>query len=573
MPNLSGAGDRRVGGLDVQDTHRRAYSHCRTALPAFVMALAILLCGPAVAQNDSVPAQRLVTVDWAGVARDAAALSPTLAAPTPNTDAALLAQGAQELARYAVADKEALRPLAHLNAFMAPAYPGVQSVPVPVLAPVLADRYLAELARTGLAAKDASQSFLSSSVARMQFLPKTTGYDAILTVSPDLLRRLQLENAALTQIHIGAAALLYDDADRRGAGPDQRGTRVEDNDLRASYPDLRRYAAIDEVSYNFTKYGVIYFASIACQGESWPATRVVPCSRTDAILKAALLELRLIGGAPIAIAPRAEPEIPRPPIVSPTFKFITPGKLLEGTDQDGLGGVTTKRRWGPANLIFPIRLPSAFANSQIFMHGGNCLGQKIPMSNGQYKCRQNQAKVLEDRENHLENYDHPWRDTYCEVRDEVGRLPKDCPAGSRAHEGQDIRPRECAFINGRCKTDLFDVVAVTKGMAMWTALNHLRLIADDGTTLYYMYLHMSPSGLARAGMQQEVAVPVVAGQKVGEVSNWWKTDENGTTTHLHFEIRDRSEACGGYGCTRAPYWTLILAYERLINMRGTEIPQ
>jgi hypothetical protein len=55
------------------------------------------------------------------------------------------------------------------------------------------------------------------------------------------------------------------------------------------------------------------------------------------------------------------------------------------------------------------------------------------------------------------------------------------------------------------------------------------------------------------------------------VGNWLKTEPGATTAHLHFEIRKQTEMCGSYGCPSSPYWTLVLAYELLINMRGTEI--
>jgi hypothetical protein len=176
-------------------------------------------------------------------------------------------------------------------------------------------------------------------------------------------------------------------------------------------------------------------------------------------------------------------------------------------------------------------------------------------------------------EGHRENYEPPWRDNYCEVRNEAGREPRDCPAPLGGHEGQDIRPRECINDGGRCKINVFNVLAVTAGEAWWTPTNHIRLIARDATNLYYMYLHMSPEALQRAGMRRGSAVPVEAGKKVGEVGNWLKTEPAATTAHLHFEIRKQYEMCGEYGCTVAPYWTLILAYERLINALGTEVSE
>jgi murein DD-endopeptidase MepM/ murein hydrolase activator NlpD len=66
-------------------------------------------------------------------------------------------------------------------------------------------------------------------------------------------------------------------------------------------------------------------------------------------------------------------------------------------------------------------------------------------------------------------------------------------------------------------------------------------------------------------------VAVARGAKVGEVGNWLTTEAAATTAHLHFEIRKQYEMCGEYDCTVASYWTLLLAYERLIRARGTEV--
>ena len=547
-------------------------THRRLLLAASAMGLGVsVFCGPVVPQSEIFPVQRPVAIDWLSVARDVRALSPHLIAPPQTIDPTYITRVGEELERYVFKDKDAMRPLAHLNVFMMAMVPDVQTVPVPVLAPVDTSRYLAEFARTGSLPREAAQSFLGSAITQMQFMAKTTGYDAILTVNPDLLRRHNIANVDLVQVHLGGTGMLYEHKGSGGAS--ERGARVEDKDLRALYPDLRRHVSADGVTYNFIKYGVPYFANISCEREKWPIVNDVPCSQTDAILRAVLLDLRLIGGAPIALPRRAETGgPPRPTTVSPTFKFHAPGQLIHrNTSQGKLGGVTKKIRWAPGKFIFPLKEGPAFANSQLFMHGGDCFNEKTLLSGGRYKCRRNPTKILENRENHPENYDNPWFDTYCEVRNDRQREPKDCPAHKEAHEGQDIRPRECRSSNGHCAVDLFEVVAVTNGKALWmTPKNHLKLIANDGTGLYYMYMHMTPRALTAAGMRPGVLMPVDSGTKVGAVGNWLGK-EGGTTAHLHFEIRDPRKQCGEFGCTSAPYWTLILAYELLINQRGTEI--
>ena len=546
-----------------------AAAHRATA-PAIVIAGLLLgVCAPALAQSEP----RQVDVDWAAVARDVQGLSPHLAAPPEGPLARHSAGVANQLERYVTKDQEAMRPLAQLNAFMAQTYPRVDTVPIPVLAPVATGRHLAEFARTGEGGPQVAKASLSPVVAEMHFIAKTTGYDAILTVNPDWLRRHRFANVDLVQVHIAGAAMVYPKRGvGRGASRETRGDLVKDTNLQRRFPDLRRHVGAEDVSYNFIKYGVPYFASVPCQAKGRALPNIVSCADVEPILQAVLADLDVIGGAPIGPQRRSEAaEPPRPTDVSPTFRFFAPGNLLPGTSQGNRGGVTDRIRHGPADFLFPIELHPIFANSQLFMHGGDCHGQKTMLGNGRYKCRQNPSKILEPREGHGENYAPPWRDNYCEVRDEQGRQPKDCPAPLGGHEGQDIRPRECINDGGRCKINVFNVVAVTAGQAWWTPTNHVRLISQDGTNLYYMYLHMSPDALRRAGMQQGAPVAVARGAKVGEVGNWLKTQPAATTAHLHFEIRKQFEMCGEFGCTVAPYWTLILAYERLIDARGTEV--
>lgn len=535
---------------------------------------------PAMAQSETVPTAKGVTIDWPEVARGAVAVAPELAAPPKSLAAKSLAAKLlpgvdQQLKGYAVADKEALRPLALLNAMTARVDPGIAKVPIPVLLPVNSSRYVAESVRLRGSRPKTQGGFLSPAISRMQFLGKSTGYDVILTVKPSLLPRSAKGSANLVQIHLGGTGMLYEANNRDKSDADtQRGEVVEDKQLQDLYPRLRRNVDDDGVTYSFVKFGVPYFANISCTTDPKVVTEAA-CAEVESILKTVLRDLRLIGGAPRPLPlSRATGTCPRPTTTSPSFTFYSPGNLLPGTSQDNLGGVSDKILWGGCNLLFPIKLPPTYANSQTFMHGGDCYGDanRIPLGDGRYKCRQNPGKILEPREDTAENYAYPWRDNYCEERDDNSREPKDCPARKRAHEGQDIRPRACQYDGTRCKINLYDVVAVTKGTALWKPNNNVKFVADDDTGVYFVYLHMSPDALRGAGLQQGVAVPRNRGDKIGQVGNWMKTDPNATTAHLHFEIRSQTETCGSYGCTSAPYWTLIRVYEQLIGMQGTELP-
>ena len=263
-------------------------THRRLLLAASAMGLGVsVFCGPVVPQSEIFPVQRPVAIDWLSVARDVRALSPHLIAPPQTIDPTHITRVGEELERYVFKDKDAMRPLARLNVFMVAMVPDVQTVPVPVLAPVDTSRYLAEFARTGSLPREAAQSFLGSAITQMQFMAKTTGYDAILTVNPDLLRRHNIANVDLVQVHLGGTGMLYEHKALEGAHS-ERGARVEDKDLRALYPDLRRHVGADDVTYNFIKYGVPYFANISCEREKWPnrqrramfANRRDPAGRT-----------------------------------------------------------------------------------------------------------------------------------------------------------------------------------------------------------------------------------------------------------------------------------------------------
>ncbi|MBK3660190.1 M23 family metallopeptidase [Bradyrhizobium diazoefficiens] len=527
---------------------------------------------PVMAQSETIPTARVANIDWPEVARGALAIAPELGAPPNSLAAKRLRDIDRQLDRFVFAEKEALRPLVLLNAMTAGVNSHLAKVPIPVLAPIDSSRYVSAFASSrGLGLK-ATSDFLSPTISRMQFLAKTTGYDAILTVKPSLLPRGYKVNANLVQIHLGGTGLLYDVNNENKSGGDAlRGDVVEDQALQDMYPRLRRNVSDDGLTYTFFKYGVFYFANISCAKDP-PFVTDFPCKEVEGLLRTVLRDLRLVGGLPGPVPHATGSLSPRPAKKSPSFTYYAPGNLLPGTSQGDLGGVTQKILWGASDLRFPIELNPAYANSQTFMHGGDCLGHKIPLDHGRYKCQENPGKILEPREDNMENYAYPWRDNYCEERNDTTREPRDCPAGKLAHEGQDIRPPACQYDGTRCKINLYNVVAVTNGSALWKANNNVKFIADDDTGVYFVYLHMSPDALAGAGLKQGQLVHRNRGQKIGEVGNWMQTQPNGTTAHLHFEIRSQSETCGGFGCTSSPYWTLIRAYEGLIGMQGTEIP-
>jgi murein DD-endopeptidase MepM/ murein hydrolase activator NlpD len=200
-----------------------------------------------------------------------------------------------------------------------------------------------------------------------------------------------------------------------------------------------------------------------------------------------------------------------PPSYSP------PGDLALNS---GKGRVDSKV-YAP-DIRFPLEEGPAFANSQVFGHGG-----------GSGPAGTDQCDV--------ENFSYPWRDNFCETRDWSMPL---CPAGT-GHQGQDVRAPSC-------KKDTYWVVAITDGTITNVGSYSVYLTAADGTR--YDYLHMSNVQVAEGDA-------VKRGQRVGKVSNQF--GGSATTVHLHFNIRQNVAGLGSVFVP--PYTSLIKAYETLLN--------
>jgi Peptidase family M23 len=200
-----------------------------------------------------------------------------------------------------------------------------------------------------------------------------------------------------------------------------------------------------------------------------------------------------------------------------TFTHEPPGKLVPGS---GTGREDSKV-YAP-DMRFPMETGPAYANSQVWGHGGNS-GPK------------NTSQCDE------ENFSYPWHDNYCESRSWDMPL---CPSGT-GHQGQDIRA-------ATCEKDVHWVVAVVDGTITNVGSYSVYLTAADGTR--YDYLHMS-------NVQVKEGDSVKKGERVGKVSNQFGGEA--TTVHLHFNIRQN---VNGVGSVYVPgYMSLVGAYDRLLN--------
>ena len=211
---------------------------------------------------------------------------------------------------------------------------------------------------------------------------------------------------------------------------------------------------------------------------------------------------------------------PAPPPPSPaSFSFNPPGQL-----QSGAPGIHDTTIYVPG-MRFPIDAPDAYADSQVYGHGGD-------HGPGGGQCD-------------AVNYSYPWSDNFCEPRPYSTPL---CPSGT-GHQGDDIRPNSC-------KAAVYTGVAAEPGVISQIGSYTVYLSSDTGRT--YLYLHMQMNKL-----KVHLGDRVVRGQPLGLVSN--NFGSTATTIHLHFEIKEPVSHNGATITTRVPPYTSVVdAYQRLL---------
>lgn len=209
--------------------------------------------------------------------------------------------------------------------------------------------------------------------------------------------------------------------------------------------------------------------------------------------------------------------VPGVALADEPFTFDPPGELHEGSGE----GRADSKIYAP-DIRFPIESAPAFANSQVWGHGGG----------------QGEGSQCDE-----ENFSYPWHDNYCESRSYDMPL---CPSGT-GHQGQDVRA-------ATCKKGEHWVVAVADGTITNVGSYSVYLTTDDGTR--FDYLHMQD-------LQIEEGDEVTRGQRIGKVGNQFGGTP--TTVHLHFNIRQNVAGVGQIYVP--PYATLVDAYDRLLHPR------
>ena len=230
--------------------------------------------------------------------------------------------------------------------------------------------------------------------------------------------------------------------------------------------------------------------------------------------------------APAPSTPSPASAAPAPPAPAPSaplpygFVFNAPGS----SHATGGKGFSDQTLFVPG-MRFPISEPKAFANSQVYGHGG-----AYGPAGGQCDAA---------------NYSYPWQDNFCEER---GYKTPMCPSGN-GHQGQDIRP-------GACVKAHFVAVAAEPGTITQIGSYTVYLTADDGRLFRYLHLQMDQLKVKKGDH-------VDRGQPLGFVSN--NFDKTPTTIHLHFEVKEPVTRKGKSLFTFvSPYMSLVSAYEKLL---------
>lgn len=207
------------------------------------------------------------------------------------------------------------------------------------------------------------------------------------------------------------------------------------------------------------------------------------------------------------------------PAFGADFTHKGPGELVSGSGQ----GRVDSRIYVP-DMRFPIEQAPAYANSQVYGHGGY-------LGPGGGQCDS-------------ANYSYPWWDNFCETRSWDVPL---CPSGN-GHQGQDIRP-------GTCEDNKHWAVAAESGTISNIGSYSVYLQADGGTR--HRYLHMDSASVAVNEGQR-----VAKGDRLGRVSN--DMGDTPTTIHLHYDLHQNVD---GIGNSYVPtYMSLIDSYERLLGI-------
>jgi hypothetical protein len=441
---------------------------------------------------------------------------------------------------------------ARLNGITEKRFAGIAKSSVPVLLPFDIDAFRQDLA-DGKPEATASDKYFGDFHPTKFFLPGPAGYDATFTVSG-----AKTHFAKSIVFEISGASYIYD-----LDGPDHQEVFTPKG-LDDLFPGIKRILREAHVRYVFERFGVPYVLSIQCYDQR-PSSKYLACREADPLAERFLRQLRTAGGTPAKLQ---EPkfDLSRPDARS-DFTYYGPGDLIENSGWKKMPGRADYHVY--ARVRFPIAQAPGYVKSQSFMPWGDCYHTgtvgRMGRKGTPYHCKLNNKPLVFD-ESASENFNYPWRDNFCELRD---FLVGQCPGGY-GHQGEDIRPANCVLNNAeadRCLPYQHDVAAVHDGILRRMAgdLGVYIVVNSASEHVRFRYLHMNPKFMDAAGLLN--GRQVSEGEIIGKVADWGDY-ENGTSYHIHFNMQVFSKV--GWVWV-SPYMTLVAAYERLIGGRGVEI--
>ena len=446
---------------------------------------------------------------------------------------------------------------ARINAQTGKRFPGIAKSSVPVLLPIDIARFRADEA-AGKPDAAASDAYFGPFHPSKFFLPGPAGYSATFFLNNGD-GGLDYTYRKTVEVEITGAAFTYELEGK------EHQEVFPARELEASFPGIKRILHEAHVRYVFERFGVPYVVSIQCYDRP-RAHRYLSCKEADPIAVRFLRLLNLAGGSPLPVKePRLD--MTQPKEKSPDFTYYSPGDLIPETGARKMPGRADYHVY--AAMRFPIANAPAYVKSQSFMPWGDCYksGREGPLGKKDafYSCRVNGLPLVFNESAPI-NFSYPWRDNFCERRD---FLVGQCPGGI-GHQGEDIRPASCVLHNAgadRCMPYQHTVAAVRDGL-IWRNPGNLGayiVVNTENDLVRFRYLHMNPKFMDADALLS--GRQVSEGEIIGRVATWGDY-ENGTSYHIHFNMQVFTKI--GWVWVN-PYMSLVLAYERQIGARGTEI--
>ncbi len=534
------------------------------------VALALTLMVPCVAaaQTMRLPTVEAVAIDWSSTLADFEAYRPVIEAGRAQGRLSLAERARIALLklRFQVLRDADLQ--AAVNQLIGERFANAVSSPTPVLLPFDVARYLRDRLSPNGAGPTAD--YLNGFTAFKYFKPGPAGYDASFNMPAAEVAKLAGVTArgdvAVTMSGSSLFYVLSDPSPPIG---------VIDGRFPELSPNVRRVIHDRALRFTFDRHGAPYLVSIDCRPQG-AGGDLISCDEADTVAERFLKSLRLAGGAPsrLKLGTSSPNTIDRPKCADRAFTYHAPGDLLTGSGYQGNSGKADYTVY--ARMSSPIAAERSYANSQVFMHGGECLSNPptnvqtvpVPQVKGDtYSCKRNPAKLLTLFEGAPENYAYPWRDNFCESRDwPLGQCP-----GNNGHQGQDIRPSKCYPVSGsspRCQPYRHRINAVRDGVVQRErGREALYLVVNTATEhIRFRYLHMNPAYLDRDGMV--TGRELSEGERIGLMGAFLDGHELGTTYHLHFDVQVPTRDGWLYV---SPYMTLVAAHERQLGGFGKEV--